>query len=187
LPLEDSIMRRTLALFAVVAVSAAAPLAAQGPAMGHGVSAVAALARSFGQVSDYVTRSAEEMPEADFAFKPTPEVRSFGEILGHVASSNYMFCSQALGEKNPSGDIEKTKTTKAELVEAVRASFTYCERAYQMSDAEAAKTTTIFGRERPRLSALTGNLTHDWEHYGNLVTYLRLKGHVPPSSQRGMK
>jgi uncharacterized damage-inducible protein DinB len=178
-------MQRFPAFSAIALVITASWVAAQQPAAAPPVSAVATLASSLGEVGGYLTKSAEQMPEADFAFKPTPEVRSFGQIIGHVAGVNYFLCSLALGEKNPGEGIEKAKTAKADLVEAVRASFTYCERAYALSDAEAAKTVTMWGEFKPRLSALTINLTHDWEHYGNVVTYLRLKGKVPPSSQPG--
>lgn len=178
-------MRPKLTLFAVVLVVWATGVAAQQPAAPPPAAAVATLASSLGEVAGYLTKSAEQMPDADFAFKPTPEVRSFGQIIGHVAEVNYLLCSLALGEKNPGEGIEKGKTTKAELVDAVRASFSYCERAYALSDADATKIVNLWGEPKPRFSALTINLTHDWEHYGNIVTYLRLKGRVPPSSQPG--
>ena len=176
-------MKRTFALFALLCVVAASQVAAQAPPAAPAASAVATLAASLGEVGGYLTRSAEQMPEADFVFKPTPDVRSFGQIIGHVAEVNYVVCAAMLGEKNPAGEVEKAVTTKAGLVDAVRGSFAYCERACAMSDAEAAKTVTLWGQAQPRLAALTIVLTHSWEHYGNIVTYLRLKGKVPPSSQ----
>ena len=132
----------------------------------------------------YLTRAAEQMPEADYSFKPTPEVRSFGEIIGHIANAQYMFCSAALGERNPSSeDIEKTRTSKVALTEALGASFAYCDRAFAQSDTDALRTIKLFGRDLSRLSTLVLNTAHDFEHYGNLVTYMRIKGLVPPSSQ----
>jgi uncharacterized damage-inducible protein DinB len=178
-------MQRYLALSAIALAIAATGAVAEQPATAPAGGAVAALAASLGEVAGYLTKSAELMPEPDFTFKPTPEVRSFGQIIGHVAEVNFAVCSLVLGEKNPSGDIEKTTTAKADLVKAVRASFSYCERAYKLSDAEAAKVVTLWGESKPRFAALALNLTHDWEHYGNIVTYLRLKGKVPPSSQPG--
>src|ERR1700748_1609834 len=71
-------------------------------------------------VSKAVVGAAEKMPEENYSFKPTPEVRSFGQLVGHVADASYMFCSQAIGETNPSKDIEKTKTSKADLVAAIQ-------------------------------------------------------------------
>jgi uncharacterized damage-inducible protein DinB len=131
-----------------------------------------------------ILRSAEKMPEENFAFKPTPEVRSFAGILGHVADAQYLFCSAALGEKNPAPDVEKTKTTKAALTGALQEAFAYCDKAFaSLTDANAGQTVKIFGNERTKLTALTFNTMHNFEHYGNLITYMRLKGIVPPTSE----
>jgi len=130
-------------------------------------------------------KSAEKMPEENYGFKPADTVRSYGQILGHVADGQYLFCSVALGEKNPAPDIEHTKTTKADLIAALNAAFAYCDKAYDgMTDAAAAQTIKLFGNDAPRLSALTVNNMHNIEHYGNLVTYMRMKNIVPPSSEQ---
>lgn len=140
----------------------------------------------FESVKGNILAAAEQMPEADYAFRPTEEVRSYGEIIGHIADAQYMLCSTALQEESPNGEnIEETRTSKAELVEALRASVEYCDRAYtEVSDAELSEPATVFGQETNRLFALVVNITHDNHHYGNLVTYLRLNGMVPPSSQQ---
>lgn len=135
-------------------------------------------------VKNYVLQSAEKMPEEHFAFKPVPEVRSFAALLGHIADAQYAFCSAVLGEKNPSPGVEKTKSTKAELAAALKEAFAYCDKAYAISDALAAETVKFFGAERTKLNVLSFNTAHTWEHYGNLVTYMRMKGIVPPSSER---
>ena len=135
------------------------------------------------QVTDWIQRAAEKMPEDEYAFKPDPAVRSFGQILGHVADANYLFCSVVLGEKNPSPGIEKTKTTKADLIAALHDAFAYCSRAYDtLTDASASETVKAFGQERNKLGSLWFNASHNLEHYGNLVVYMRVKGLVPPSS-----
>ena len=138
------------------------------------------------QLSGYVTQAAEDMPEAKYSFRPTPDVRSFGELIAHVAGSQYMFCAAAAGDSaRAEDDIEKKKITdKAELVAAMRASNEYCTRAYHQTDDASAGKAKLFGQERTRLYALLNNATHDAEHYGNLVTYLRMNGMVPPSSKR---
>jgi uncharacterized damage-inducible protein DinB len=144
---------------------------------------VATIRPLYEQIRGYVTAAAEQMPEANYSFKPTPEVRSFGQLIGHVANANYMFCNMVLGGENPSkADLEKT-TQKAALVTALKASFTYCDRAYQVTDAKGMESVDVFGTQRTKFYALTMNIGHDTEHYGNIVTYLRLKGLVPPSSQ----
>jgi uncharacterized damage-inducible protein DinB len=111
-------------------------------------------------------------------------VRSFGQILGHVADSQYGFCSTILGETNPALAIEKTKTTKADLVQALKDAVAYCNKAYGgLTDATAVETVKIMGGDQAKLTALSFNNVHTIEHYGNLITYLRLKGLVPPSSE----
>ena len=136
-------------------------------------------------VRGYLMRAAEETSPEMYAYKPTPAVRSFGEIIGHLATEQYLLCSAALGEKNPDAqEFEKTATTKAALAQALRQSFTYCDRAYQMPDAQAGRWQSMerWGDRTP-LSLLVQNIGHNNEHYGNIVTYLRMKGLVPPSSQ----
>ena len=135
------------------------------------------------QVTAWIERAAEKMPEEQYAFKPDPAVRSFGQILGHIADADYLFCSAVLGEDSSSPGIEKTKTTKAELTSALHAAFAYCDRAYDaLTDANANETVKAFGQERNKLGVLWFNASHNLEHYGNLVVYMRLKGIVPPSS-----
>ena len=135
------------------------------------------------QVTGWIERAAEKMPEEEYAFKPDPASRSFGQILGHIADADYLFCSSVLGESSPSPGIEKSKTTKAELRSALHDAFTYCNRAYDaLTDAGANETVKAFGQERNKLGALWFNASHNLEHYGNLVVYMRLKGIVPPSS-----
>jgi uncharacterized damage-inducible protein DinB len=148
--------------------------------------AVASVRLTHDSVKDYILRSVDQMSEENYAFRPTPEVRTFGQIIGHLANDQYLFCAAALGEPNPEAkqDFEKTRTNKAGLSEAIRAAFKYCDRAYQMSDAQATKWQTIpaFGDRSP-LALLVLNAAHNDEHYGNIVTYMRIKGMVPPSSQ----
>ncbi len=128
-------------------------------------------------------RSAEKVPEEYYSFKPTDAVRSFGQILGHVADSQYVFCSLVRGEKNPTPNIEKTKTSKADLMVALKDAFTYCDKAYDgMTDASGTEMVKLMGFDVPKLGVLTNNLAHTSEHYGNLVTYMRLKNIVPPTS-----
>jgi uncharacterized damage-inducible protein DinB len=140
---------------------------------------------AYARVKDILMKSAEKMPEENYSFRPIDTVRSYGQIVGHVADAQYLFCSIALGEKNPGLDIEHTKTAKADLITALNAAFAYCDKAYNtMTDATATQTIKLFGNDAPRLSALTVNNMHDLEHYGNLVTYMRMKSIVPPSSEQ---
>jgi len=176
-------MRRAVLM---LVVAAATPLAAQQQQGATAANVSVNAAKSVWSIAHgFVVRSAEQMPESLYAFKPTPEVRSFGQIVGHVADAQYMFCSAALGEKAPvTVSFEKDATTKAALVKAVKDAGTYCARAYAQTDVASAEPVTLFGAMKTtRLGALVFNASHDYEHYGNLVTYFRLKGMTPPSSQ----
>jgi uncharacterized damage-inducible protein DinB len=138
----------------------------------------------YARVKEMLLRSADKMPEENYSFKPIDTVRSYGQIVGHVADAQYLFCSIALGEKNPAPKIEQTKTSKADLIAALKDAFAYCDKAYDgMTDASAVQMVKFFGEDTPRLGALLVNNMHDLEHYGNLVTYMRLKGIVPPTSE----
>jgi uncharacterized damage-inducible protein DinB len=140
---------------------------------------------AYGRTKDVLLRSAEKMPEENYKFKPTEAVRSYGQVVGHVADAQYLFCSIALGEKNPAPKIEGTKTSKADLIAALKEAFAYCDKAYDgMTDASAAQMVKLFGNDAPKLGVLTVNNMHNLEHYGNLVTYMRLKNIVPPSSEQ---
>jgi uncharacterized damage-inducible protein DinB len=135
------------------------------------------------QIKANLIKSAEEMPEANYSFQPTPDVRTFAQLIGHVTDAQYLFCTPVLGEKKAS-DAEKTMKTKTELVAAIKAAFAYCDGAYNsLTDAAGTDKVKFFGRDMTKLGVLNFNVAHDNEHYGNAVTYLRLKGLVPPSSQ----
>jgi uncharacterized damage-inducible protein DinB len=134
-----------------------------------------------------ILRTAEKVPEKYYHFKPTDKVRSFGQILGHIADSQYLFCSLVLGEKNPAPRIEKTHTTKAGLIAALKKAFAYGDKAYTaMTDESAIQTVQFFGQDTPKFSVLQVNGTHTISHYGNLVTYMRMKNIVPPTSEPGV-
>jgi uncharacterized damage-inducible protein DinB len=147
---------------------------------------VAALKAQQAMFAGNLVKSAAKVSEADYAFKPTPEVRSFGELVGHVANANYMICSMALGEKSPAtADFEKTVKAKAELEKALAGAIAYCDGAIsKLTTASAKEEVKFFTGQTPRLGVFSFNNAHNMEHYGNMVTYMRLKNIVPPSSQR---
>jgi uncharacterized damage-inducible protein DinB len=135
---------------------------------------------------------AEAMPAEDFAFKPTPEVRSFAQLVGHVINANNFFCSQASSAERPTTTNFEKETDKATLMKGLTEALAYCDKVYEsMTDASfgEAVTMTGFPGMNPKTATTRGavllfNTTHNNEHYGNLVVYLRLKGKVPPSTAR---
>jgi uncharacterized damage-inducible protein DinB len=176
------------ALFAGLMFSAVLPAqqAAPAPAAAPPANPITASEHGlYSFMSGAVVHAAEKMPEENYSFKPTPEVRSFGQLVGHEADANFNFCSLATGETNPSKGIEKTKTTKADLVAALKDAVAYCNKAFgAMDDTKGAEVVTLFGSMHlARLTVLSLNTAHTDEHYGNMVTYLRLKGIVPPTSE----
>jgi hypothetical protein len=123
--------------------------------------------------------SADMMPADNYSFRTTPQVRTFGELVAHVADAQIAICSVARGESKTGS--AKGKTSKADLVAALKASFDYCDPVYDsMTDALGAQVVKLFGNDRTKLGVLFFNNTHDNETYGTMVAYLRIKGRVPP-------
>jgi uncharacterized damage-inducible protein DinB len=137
------------------------------------------------QVKNLIMRSAEKMPEENYAFSPTAEVRTYAKVLAHIADGNYLICGAAKGEKPEMGKVEKSaEPTRAALTEALKTSFAYCDAVIAgLTDASAAEVVPFFLSKRTRAGLIFINTAHNMEHYGNLVTYMRLKGVVPPSSE----
>jgi len=170
-------LKRLLAMLCTAAV----PALAQGSAASSNVDNARML---WNDVRGYLTEAAADVPENLYSFRPTPDVRTFGELIGHIAGSQKMFCAIALGEKPTEEDaVEKTAKTKAALVAALKESNDYCARAYKQTDAATKPMVDVFGQQRSRLFVLLENATHDNEHYGNIVTYMRMNKMVPPSSK----
>ena len=171
---------QTLALVTLMAFA--------GPAMAQQSTGAptAALAKAFGAIASDLKAAAENMPADSYGFRPVAGVRSFGQIVAHVSGGHFLYCSQAAGsrlspelarrlnEVRPFSDVETESTarpfTKDQLVALLSESIAYCDAVYAGAAGSA--------------DALIGNVAHDNEHYGNLVTYLRLKGLVPPSTER---
>jgi uncharacterized damage-inducible protein DinB len=137
-------------------------------------------------IKNNLIKAAEKMPEESYGFKPSHDIRSFGQLVGHVADAQYLFCTPAHAEatQKKAPGAEKNLTKKADLVAALKDGFAYCDAAYDsLTDAKAATMMKMFGRERSLMGILTMNASHNNEHYGNIVTYMRIRGLVPPSSE----
>jgi Uncharacterized protein conserved in bacteria len=171
-------MIRSLTLALALAITETAALSAQGRPLSADVKT------DYKSVRDYFLRAAEKMPEADFGFRPSPDVRSFGQQVAHVADDQYNLCAPAKGETRKAAyrELENTLSVKADLVAALKQAFAYCDGAYDaLTDASGAE---IVAGGRTRFAMLNWNMWHTWEHYGNVVVYLRMKGLVPPSSEK---
>lgn len=172
-------LTRSALLFALLAGAAQAQDAPTDPVM-------ASLKGLHGITATNLMRTAEMLDEDLYAYRPTEEVRTAGGLLAHVANAQYTFCAAAAGEANPNVEnVEETATTKAEIVAALGAAFAYCEGVYDaMTDAEGATVRSFFGNDMAASGILAFNSTHNYEHYGNLVTYMRMNGITPPSSMQ---
>ncbi len=127
-------------------------------------------------------KMAEKMPEEHYGFKATAEIRTFGQLVAHVADSQARTCSAVNGEQKAVNAA--SKTTKADLVAALKESYAICDKAFDsLTDAKAGEMISMGQRQRSKLGALAGTVSHSNEEYGYMAVYLRLKGIVPPSSE----
>ena len=138
---------------------------------------------NFAEVRDDVLKSANQIPEEFWSFKPTPDVRTIGQLFAHIADAQNGICALAEG-KELNKSIEKTAKSKADIVAALKDSFDYCDGVFfRMTDASAVEPVQ-FRQSKTRIGAMDYNTLHTMLHYGNLITYMRLKGMVPPSSAK---
>jgi uncharacterized damage-inducible protein DinB len=170
--------RTCLLIFAVVFWSATAIEAQDNP--------ISADARqSYALVKDSLVKAAERMPAEDYAFRTTPKVRTFGEMIAHVADAQMLMCQVVTGEKTTANaQFKPPKKDKADLVASLKASFDYCDPVYaSMTDNAGIAPVTWFRWNMTKLGLLNWNIAHDNEMYGIIGAFLRIKGLVPPSSE----
>ena len=128
----------------------------------------------YGAVQKILLTSAEMTPEEHYAWKPTDAVRTFGQLVGHLADSQYLFCSAVLGEKNPAPQVEKTKTAKADLIAALKEAFAYCDRAYG-----AMTELQVLDSEHPEYKDLDSRQYHG-SAYGMVAAH---RGYLRPAGE----
>ena len=138
--------------------------------------------QTYALIKDSILRAADRMPAAEYSFRSTPQVRTFGEMIAHVADAQVRMCGVVKGE-SPTASAG-SKSTKAELLAALKASFDYCDPVYEsMTDAAGAAKVKWARWDMSKLGLLNWNISHDNEMYGIIAAFLRLKGLVPPSSE----
>ena len=176
----------TQLVYSIVFVIAAAPALAQQkpPQTFQGY-----LQGQYATLKRNLTGSAEKMPAEHFSFRPSPDVRTYAELFGHTMQAQYGYCSVVKGVPNPTAgkELEKIVTDKAGVIQMVKDSFDFCDDAFAKLTNENALDIITAGtapnqRQLARANQLTMLVVHGNEHYGNLVTYMRIKGIVPPSS-----
>jgi len=185
-------MKRVMCLVSGLVLAVVAVSARQMPTAGQKVGPAMSLQRAYAGIKTNLTGNAEKMPDADYSFKPgsMPEVRTFGALFMHVANAQYGQCAGVKGVPNPNQgtDLEKTKTTKADIVKALADSFAFCDDAFASTTDDNAMQYVTQGRgEVTRVAALFGVIAHDNEMFGTSNVYLRAKGLVPASTERQMQ
>ena len=181
-------MKRVLSLAIGVSLVASAVYAQGGPGGGQPVGLAAGMQASYNRIKGLVTASADKLSEADYAFKPTNEIRGYGQLWGHVANFHYGTCAQAKGVPNPNqgNNLENTATTKAAVVKALADSYAFCDDAFAALTDQSMVEMVTGGRggARAKGAVLNQILEHDNEMYGIGTVYQRLKGVVPPSTEQ---
>ena len=180
-------MNRLVCVVAGVLLVSSSASAQGQPGGGTPPGIAAGLQASYNRIKNLVTLSAEKMPEADYGFKPTAEIRNYGQLWGHVANFHFGTCAQSLGVPNPNmgTDLETTATTKDAVVKALGESWALCDKAFAALTDQTAAEPVAGGRGGPVARGILLNriVEHDNEMYGIGTVYLRLKGHVPPSTE----
>ncbi len=177
---------RLAVICSVVALAASACAAPPAPAPEPPPPSTAvrdSLRSAFDTASTYVTRAAEQVPEARYSYRPTPEVRTLGELFAHIAQANNMICGASSGQAAPEATAAEAPT-KADIQKALADSVAFCQAAFDaVDDTAGGEPLRLFDAiDSTRLGALAFNTAHLMEHYGNVVTYMRLNKMVPPSS-----
>lgn len=178
------------AVFVLVGMLFAATFAsAQPPPPGQPLTLSASLMRSYNAVKLNLTEEAAKMPEADYMFKPgpAPELRTYGQLFGHVANAQFGSCAAVLGQPNPNQgkNLEADLKTKAEFVKALADSFALCDKAFAaLTDQNALEMVAQGQGQIARAAVLANVISHSNEMYGTGAVYMRAKGLVPPSTER---
>ena len=175
---------KTIMMLVLAASVAAAGSGATLSAQGGFDTTIASAKAVHEMVKGYVTKAAAQVPADKYSYQPTKDVRTMGQLFGHVANASRMICGTASGMAAPQAlDAEKL-ATKAEIEKALADAMAFCDHAFGMiSNANAGQTVELFGTTHSRIGAMAFNNAHNFEHYGNIVTYMRLNGMTPPSSQ----
>ena len=180
-------MKRT-ALFAGGLCLAAAVASAQGPGPGGPVGIAAGLQQQYTFLKNNLTQAADVVPEAGYGQKvgTMGEVRTYGQVIGHVANAQFGQCSGALGVANPNQgtNLEDGTKSRPDLIKGLADSFALCDKAFEaLTDANASEMLTSGrGGPRARATALLGVIAHGNEMYGIYTVYQRAQNLVPPST-----
>jgi hypothetical protein len=182
-------MKRVMYFASATILLVASTVHSQQPPAGQKVGLATSLQRGYAGIKTNFTAAAEKMPEADYSFKPgsTPEARTYGQVITHIAQSQFGGCSALNGTPNPmqGKNLEQELKTKAEITKALADSYAICDKAFEgVTDANATEMVKQGPNEVTRAAALYGVIVHGNEMAGTAYVYLRSKNIVPPSTER---
>ena len=170
----------------LTAARAQSPASANQPAPPTKFSATADLQRAYYGLKGNILKAADKMPADSYSFRPTPEIRTFARVINHVTEAQLRSCG-ALNGTAPDAlpKVPPETADKAAIVAALQASFAECDKAYAaLANDNLLQMLTIGPITRTRIGFAWGNVSHDNEQYATLALYMRLKGLVPPSSEK---
>ncbi|HTU99877.1 MAG TPA: DinB family protein [Luteitalea sp.] len=181
-------MKLWIVLLTAISLVAPSGASAQIPA-GMKVGITQYLQGAYGGLKSTVLNAAERMPEADYGFRPSSEthVRTFAQVVAHIAASQFSTCASLRGTANPIAgrDLEKELTTRPAALRMLSESFALCDEAIEsLSDANGGEYVNVGRGQAARAAVIAGLLAHTSEMYGISTVYLRAKGLVPPASPR---
>lgn len=177
------VLKRNLILVATVFLVTGA-CAAQAPATAMPGPAGEVQA-AYNRVKPNLLKAAEKMPEADFQYRPTADIRTFARIVNHVTEAQFHTCSALNGTTFDPKSVPSDTADKATVLAGLKASFAACDQAYgALTDASITEMLTLGQAKSSRIGMAWGNVSHDNEQYAELATYLRLKGLAPPTAEK---
>lgn len=179
--------RRCIAALTVAFLFCSLLAVAQQPPTGQKFTVASSIVeRGFKGNERNITEAAEKMPEADYSFRPTPQMRPFSQLVAHVALAHFGSCSTFKGQPDPhKDDKEENIKTKSEAIALLKASNALCEEAFSgLTDESMHELIKAGNNEAARGLFVTGTNSHDNEMYGTMAVYLRLKGITPPTTER---
>jgi hypothetical protein len=183
---EEKMMQRKRLVCTVVGLMACGVAMGQAPAAAQPSGPAGEVQRSYAALKVNILKAADGMPEADYKFKPTPEIRTFARVVNHISEAQLRSCGAANDTAlDALAKVPAETADKAAIVAALKASYAECDKAYAgLTDANLTEMLEVGKAKRSRVGLLWGNVSHDNEQYATLALYMRLKGLVPPSSEK---
>jgi hypothetical protein len=172
-------------LLAATAAFSQSPAVPATPPTAQPTGPAAEVNATYNRLKGNILKAADKMPAEDYQFKGTPEIRTYERVVNHIIEAQQHTCNALLGQKFDPASVPSDTADKAAVVAGLKASFELCDKAYgSLTDANIAETIAVGQGKRSRIGAAWGNVSHDNEQYAILSMYLRIKGLVPPTSEK---